>query len=1169
MVRLFSVIIATILCCIPFSFGSIGQSAPQAITIDGSFNDWTGIEPITSGLLAETTGEVASPTNDIAQVWQAIDADGLNFSIQFAKSFIKDHQWGVHVLLDTDLNRSTGFPAAPLGVDYLVQLDGNLVPSLMVHRRVEGANDSTWSMWHNGVPISNTVATGSGPNSNRIEFLIPWENLTGVNPETPLRYRISENSPLMQAGQGEWVPDFGQGFFSVGSDPGSMHNAENILLNGNFEQLTEAAARPLPQNWTEIRGDTKGMLEVKREGGCALHLTTPATGVIGMDSTLMPLSHGLIRFRYKVNSSTVRGRNLMVQVIGHEGAEGAEVDRESFSPPEWHTGDGQWHSTSFEFQLPGASQCLVSLRVNGDFQKANVGPGDWLIDDVQVFAIHQGPGPCLAGVWSDHPLAHIGQPVRFSAWVVNEGDAPAMDIKVSLQAGGVAVDSTTKTLDRVNPGEFERVDWTLTSIAKEQFVIRVQLDDTSQANPVKSMTNPYRILVIDPKEGLTRQELCTDDKGFWRLLEKPLTLQEGNTAPLIPIQPKRSGEIGHNLYGLCVQLPRDKDYEDPFNPNHLIDGDPETCWSSQQRPTSLPGNVPWVEIKLPEAVKIQRVNLIPYWNNTDFPRGFRLLAASQDGSWSEALRKKNLRLIRTGTLRGDKFLQEYTLPEPVSSDRWRIEFERLPLSGGNYAEVSQGYKARLSGIELIDGEGKNMALLESGAQISASDVFTCWQNTARNTNESYKHLLDLGIKWVRVSQWGDQTEWAAVEREKGVFAMDQSTDAAIHELAGNGVDILWGLQYGNALYNDVNDNPENKPWGEIGPIYREGHPFYLHNGPKTDAAREAFCRYVDYVVRRYKDKVHYWELWNEENGWFPNHEPELYGKLLASAGRKLKEVDPSAYFVFGGTAAPAPLTVERALREGGAPYVDAYAFHPYGIDKPEGGMGTMEFYKGENLSKSREQTGWDTVEQILAGVREPFAAHGKPNIDVWMNEWGTNVTGLEYTFNPGIGEFGATKYLMRFYLYSAWLGVRTAWWAFYNQNMSQDWGIIDPKDYSLRPLSYGLRNLCSMVSDCEPIRPCPVKLATQAPDPRLIAFKRPALNETLLLFWAAELVDEKIKDYRGSINLPYAKPPKSVTVTDLYWGLSQTAEYVFEDHQLIIETLVVRDYPVLVTVVGS
>ena len=41
--------------------------------------------------------------------------------------------------------------------------------------------------------------------------------------------------------------------------------------------------------------------------------------------------------------------------------------------------------------------------------------------------------------------------------------------------------------------------------------------------------------------------------------------------------------------------------------------------------------------------------------------------------------------------------------------------DRLPLAGGDYAEVSQGYKARLSGTEVIEADPARNLLLIKGA----------------------------------------------------------------------------------------------------------------------------------------------------------------------------------------------------------------------------------------------------------------------------------------------------------------------------------------------------------------------------------------------------------------------------------------------------------------------
>jgi len=947
-----------------------------------------------------------------------------------------------------------------------------------------------------------------------------------------------------------------------GEESAAATGAKNLCLNGGFEQLGQAGAGQLPLRWSEFRPASAARIEVSGdafEGRHALRLTANGGDPVGMNGSVMPVGHGRLRFYYKVISSAADGANLALFAIGLSGANGVEATRQGFSPPKEHVGDGQWHEASFEFDFSPqrVSHCLIAPRINEN--TAQTADGDWLLDAIGVTAVRVGPRIRLANVWSDRPLARAGDAIRFSAWIENTGDENADEISLRLQASeGIECSASAREVRSLPAGSYERLDWQL--LAERATTAMIEVTAALQQDVAQAERATYKILVIDRAATYTRQELVTDEIGHWRLLERPSQLQRGNHAPLIPVRHKKSSEIKRSPYGICAQLPRSKDYEAPFAPGHLIDDDPETCWSSQQNASMYPGRPPWAEIDLGRARSITQVALVPYWRNTDFPVGFSIRAGLDGKTWATVLRIKNHALADSGQRRGDKIAQPFALGRKVKARYVRVDFERLPLSAGNYAEVSQGYKARLSGIEVIDDHGRNVALQRLGAKIKVSDLFTGWQNTASTVNESFPRIFDLGVKWVRVGQWGDQTEWAAVERQKGKFRIDPATDAAIRALADNGVDLLWGLQYGNALY----DRPE-KPVIDIGPIYREGHPFYLNWGPRTEEGREAFVRYVDFVVRKYKDRVKFWELWNEENGWYPFHEPELYGKLLLAAAKRIKSVDASLTVLFGGTAAPAPMTTEIALRQGAAPYVDAYAFHPYGIDKPEGGMGTMEFYQGKNLSQSREQTGWNRLEDIVAGVRKPFAQHGKPEVDIWLNEWNTGgVSGLDYTFK-GVGEYAAAKYLMRFYVYSGWLNLRTAWWALYTDNKSQDWGVITPGDYGFRPLSYALRNVCSVVSDVEPVRDLGYHYEGEAPEVKVISFRRDNSEERLVLVWAAELANEQVKAYPSRLSFAVESRPKRVMVTDLYWGVSQPAVWSYDNGHLALEGLIVRDYPIVVS----
>ncbi|MBZ5653432.1 MAG: discoidin domain-containing protein, partial [Acidobacteriia bacterium] len=431
----------------------------------------------------------------------------------------------------------------------------------------------------------------------------------------------------------------------------------------------------------------------------------------------------------------------------------------------------------------------------------------------------------------------------------------------------------------------ERLDWTI----QAQKPGPVQLEVTANTESPKPESMSYRILAIDRVAHYTRQQLCTDADGCWRLLEPPATLQDPNSASLTPIHHKQSCEIHHNSYGVAIHLPRARNYEDPFNPQHLIDANPETCWSSQQRPSPFPGNPPWIEISLPRPEVINQINLIPYWHNADFPVGFTVEVSENHKSWSQVLRVRRHVFNQNGPRRGDKIAQRFPLDHPAKA-RWvRLSFERLPLSIENYASVVQGYKAQLSGVEILNRANENLARLERGASIKASEYFTGWHDTPQTINKAFPKVMEIGLKWVRVGQWGDQTEWAAVEREKGKFALDPVTQKAIATLLKNRVGILYGLNYGNALY----ERPPAPGGGDLGPIYQEGHPFSFNGGPKTEAGREAFVRYVDYIVRKYQNRIQWYELWNEENGWYPGFNPEMYGKLLYAVGKHIKSIDPN------------------------------------------------------------------------------------------------------------------------------------------------------------------------------------------------------------------------------------------------------------------------------------
>ena len=64
---------------------------------------------------------------------------------------------------------------------------------------------------------------------------------------------------------------------------------------------------------------------------------------------------------------------------------------------------------------------------------------------------------------------------------------------------------------------------------------------------------------------------------------------------------------------------------------------------------------------------------------------------------------------------------------------------------------------------------------------------------------------------------------------------------------------------------------------------------------------QEWAEYVATVVSRYKDDIHYWEVWNEPDlAEFWNGTPAQYAALLALTYATIKQIDPTATVVVGG-----------------------------------------------------------------------------------------------------------------------------------------------------------------------------------------------------------------------------------------------------------------------------
>ena len=72
-------------------------------------------------------------------------------------------------------------------------------------------------------------------------------------------------------------------------------------------------------------------------------------------------------------------------------------------------------------------------------------------------------------------------------------------------------------------------------------------------------------------------------------------------------------------------------------------------------------------------------------------------------------------------------------------------------------------------------------------------------------------------------------------------------------------------------------------------------------------------------------------------------------------------------------------------------------------------------------------------------------------------------------------------------------------------------------------------------------------------------------NHLMVLAWSADTFNDDVHTYPSKLSFPIAQQPKSVTVTDVYWGLSQPAVWKYENGRVIVDQVILRDYPVMVS----
>lgn len=220
----------------------------------------------------------------------------------------------------------------------------------------------------------------------------------------------------------------------------------------------------------------------------------------------------------------------------------------------------------------------------------------------------------------------------------------------------------------------------------------------------------------------------------------------------------------------------------------------------------------------------------------------------------------------------------------------------------------------------------------------------------RQMPENLRLMKAAGIDWVRAD-----FAWGGVEPQEGQWRFDH-LDRVVDEVEKAGMTVLPILDY---------DVPR-------------ATPAYKH--------LDKWTAYVDKLVRRYKDRIRYWEVWNEQNlegFWREKPDAENYQLLLEATYKTIKAIDPDLQVVYGGLAGIPFEYIEDSLKAGAAEYFDVFNIHPY-----RGGMTTFQATQGY-------------IDELVR-LRKLLDEHGAAGKPVWITEFGWATPPAESQIHLGV-----------------------------------------------------------------------------------------------------------------------------------------------------------------------
>jgi polysaccharide biosynthesis protein PslG len=286
----------------------------------------------------------------------------------------------------------------------------------------------------------------------------------------------------------------------------------------------------------------------------------------------------------------------------------------------------------------------------------------------------------------------------------------------------------------------------------------------------------------------------------------------------------------------------------------------------------------------------------------------------------------------------------------------------------------------------------------------------------RNHAEWFPKMSGAGFAWVRLFP-----EWSSLEPEAGVWKWD-SVDTLVKNAADHKIEI-------NALLMGAPPGVKGK-----------SHAFPMKH-------LDAWANFVSTVVDRYKDRIRYWEVWNEGNAAFNDdkHNTTDYAMLAATTYTAAKKSDPKAQVGLTVASFDAPYLHQAALamaKAGKPNHFDYLCIHPYELADGVGhGDGEIAYLGMTRLLR-------DAIKS---------AAPERANAPIWITEIGRRI---ENRGGRTVTEQDAAKAIIKLYVMALAQGIKRVQWFEAQDPAGEDQGFgLLRRDGAARPSYETIKHL--------------------------------------------------------------------------------------------------------------